>query len=187
LCGTILVEKPRRGLARAHVSVSLVYDSPAVEITLEEIHMRKLLSACALLLFALSPAIALAADITGTWTGAMKGPDGNADFQLSFTFKQDGTKFTGSVQGPQGEAIPITDGKLEGDKLTFSVSFNGMTITHEGTISGDEIKMTSKSDQGFGGEMTLKRTPPTAPPAGSAPPPSTAPPAPSTPPATPPQ
>lgn len=119
--------------------------------------MRKLLSVCALLLFALSPALAMAADVTGTWTGAMKGPDGAGDFQLSFTFKQDGAKFTGSVQGPGGEAIPITDGKIDGDKLTFTVSFNGMVISHEGTITGDEMKLTSKSDQGFGGEMTLKR------------------------------
>ena len=121
--------------------------------------MRKLLSLCALLLFALSPAIALGADINGTWTGAMKGPDGDANFQLSFTFKQDGTKFTGTVQGPQGDPLPITDGKIDGDKITFTVSFNGMTINHEGTINGDEMKMTTKSDQGFGGEMTLKRTP----------------------------
>lgn len=121
--------------------------------------MKKLLPVLALLLFALSPAFAKAADITGTWTGAMKGPDGNANFQLSFTFKQDGTKFTGTVQGPQGDPLPITDGKLDGDKFTFTVSFNGMTINHEGTINGDEIKMTTKSDQGFGGDMTLKRTP----------------------------
>jgi hypothetical protein len=140
--------------------------------------MRKLLYICALLLFALSPAIAMAADITGTWTGAMKGPDGNADFQLSFTFKQDGAKFTGSVQGPQGEAIPITDGKIDGDKLTFTVSFNGMTISHEGSVSGDEIKMTTKSDQGFGGEMTLKRAPAPKPvPAETAPTESSTPPA----------
>jgi hypothetical protein len=132
--------------------------------------MRKLLSAFAVLALFLSPAIAVAADITGTWTGAMRGPDGNADFQLSFTFRQDGAKFTGTVQGPQGEPIPITDGKLDGDKLTFTVSFNGMTISHEGTVSGDEIKMTSKSDQGFGGEVTLKRAPaPKTPPAETAP------------------
>jgi len=140
--------------------------------------MRKLLSACAVILLLLSPAIAMAADITGTWSGGMRGPDGNADFQLTFTFKQDGTKFTGSVLGPQGEAIPITDGKIDGDKLTFTVSFNGMTINHEGTINGDEIKMTTKSDQGFGGEMTLKRTP-----APQVPPPETGPTESSTPPA----
>ena len=121
--------------------------------------MRKLLSACAVSLLLLSPAIAMAADITGTWSGGMRGPGGNADFQLTFTFKQDGTKFTGTVQGPQGDPLPITDGKIDGDKFTFTVSFNGATINHEGTINGDEIKLTTKSDQGFGGEMTLKRSP----------------------------
>ena len=141
--------------------------------------MRKILCVCALLLFALSPALAVAAtDITGTWVGAMKGPDGNADFQLSFTFKQDGDKFTGSVQGPQGDPISFTDGKIDGNKFTFTVSFNGMTISHEGTVDGDEIKMTTKSDAGFGGDMTLKRTPAQkAPPTDAAPPASTAPPA----------
>jgi hypothetical protein len=133
--------------------------------------MRKLLSACAVLLLFLSPAIAMAADITGTWNGAMRGPDGNGDFQLSFTFKQDGNKFTGSVLGPQGDAIAFTDGKIDGDKITFTISFNGMIITHEGPVNGDEIKMTSKSDQGFGGDMTLKRSSASAtPPPGAAPP-----------------
>jgi hypothetical protein len=142
--------------------------------------MRKMLSLCALLLLVLSPALAMAADITGTWVGTMKGPDGNGDFQLSFTFKQDADKFTGSVLGPQGDPISFTDGKIDGNKITFTVSFNGMTITHEGTVDGDEIKMTTKSDAGFGGDMTLKRAPAQkAPPAEAAPPAST-PPAPAT-------
>ena len=81
--------------------------------------------------------------------------------QISFTFKQDGTKLTGTVQGPQGDAMAIANGKIDGDKISFTVAFNGMTITHEGTVNaaGDEIKLTSKSDQGDfpGGQMTLKR------------------------------
>jgi hypothetical protein len=138
--------------------------------------MTRILSLCALLLFALSPALAMAApDINGTWAGTMKGPDGNGDFQLSFTFKQDGDKFSGSVQGPEGEPIPFTDGKIDGNKITFTVSFNGMTISHEGTVDGDQIKMTSKSDAGFGGDITLKRTPAKAPPTEAAPPAGTAP------------
>jgi hypothetical protein len=57
--------------------------------------------------------------------------------------------------------MPIADGKVDGDKISFKVSFNGMTISHEGTINaaGDEIKLTSKSDSGDfpGMEMTLKK------------------------------
>jgi hypothetical protein len=126
--------------------------------------MKMLLCVCAALMFALTPITAPAAtDVTGTWTGELKGPDGNG-FPISFTFKQDGATMTGSVQGPQGDPIAISDGKVDGSTITFKVSFNGMTISHTGTVTGDEIKLTTKSDQGDfpGGEMTLKRTPPPA-------------------------
>ena len=129
--------------------------------------MNKLLSVCAALVLALAPIAALAAtDVSGPWTGQVKGPDGNNDFQLSFTFKQDGPKLTGTVQWPQGDAIAISESKIDGDKISFKVSFNGMTIAHEGTIvsspdgnsSADEIKLTSKSDQmGPAGDLVLKR------------------------------
>jgi hypothetical protein len=128
--------------------------------------MKKLLCICAALMMAFGTLTARAADVTGSWTGEFKGPDGNG-FQIAFTFKQDGTSLTGTVAGPQGDPIAITDGKVEGDKITFKVAFNGMTISHEGTlaksadgtVNPDEIKMTSKSDQGDfpGGEMTLTR------------------------------
>jgi hypothetical protein len=128
--------------------------------------MKTLLCVCAALMMALTPITAHAAtDLTGTWTGEFKAPDGGQGFQVSFTFKQDGDKLTGTVQGPQGDPIAITDGKIDGDKLTFKVALGEMTITHEGTVSGDEIKLTSKSNQpNFpGGEMTLKRVKPPAP------------------------
>jgi hypothetical protein len=124
--------------------------------------MKKLLFACAALMLALAPLPASAAtDFTGTWSGAMNG--GQGGFQLSFTLKQDGAKLTGTVQGPQGDPIAISEGKIDGDKISFRVVIQGgTTITHEGTINaaGDEIKLTSKSEGGQfpGGEMTLKRT-----------------------------
>jgi hypothetical protein len=118
--------------------------------------MNRSLLYCSALMLLFSAVTAWAADVTGSWSGQF----GNTDFQISFSFKQDGTKLTGSVAGPQGDPIEIKDGKVDGDKVSFNVSFNGMTIHHEGTISGDEIKLTSKADQGDfpGGEMTLKRS-----------------------------
>jgi len=132
--------------------------------------MKKLLCACAALIMAFPTGSALAAtDVSGTWTGEFSGPNGGSGFQITFTFKQDGDKLTGTVLGPQGDPIAISDGSVNGDKISFKVSFNGMTITHEGTVNaaGDEIKLTSKSDQGDfpGGEMTLKRSKATPPPA----------------------
>jgi hypothetical protein len=102
---------------------------------------------------------AFAADVSGAWSGDIVGPNGNS-FHISFTFKQDGAKLTGTVTGPEGDPIEIADGKVDGDKLSFTVSYNGMTFKHEGVVSGDVIKLTTKTDQeGFpGGEMTLTRT-----------------------------
>ena len=127
--------------------------------------MKTLLYACAALLISLGSVTARAADVTGAWASEVTSPDGNS-FQIQLTFKQDGAALTGSIQGPQGEAIPISDGKVDGDKIAFKVSFNGMTITHEGTVSaaGDEIKLSSKSDSGDfpTHDMTLKRVKPAA-------------------------
>ncbi len=81
----------------------------------------------------LSAATALAADVTGTWTAEAAAPDGST-FQLTFTFKQDGTKLTGTVQGSMGEPLEITNGKIDGDKFSFDVSFNGITISHQCTV-----------------------------------------------------
>ena len=135
--------------------------------------MKTLLYACAALVFALgTAATARAADVTGSWSTEITTPDGNS-FALQFNFKQDGAALTGTVQGPQGDAMAISDGKVDGDKLSFKVSFNGMTINHDGTISadGEQIKLSSKSDSGDfpGSEMLLKRVKPAPVPAAAAP------------------
>ena len=132
--------------------------------------MKRMLCVIAGLAMMLTAATALAADVTGTWTATAQTPNG--DFALTFTFKQDGANLTGTVQGPQGDPMAISNGKVDGDKFTFDVSFNGMTIHHDCTVDGDTIKMSTKSDSGDfpGMEMTLKRskdagTAPAAPPA----------------------
>ena len=121
--------------------------------------MKTLLCICAALLMTFGTATAFAAtDVFGTWTGKMAGPNGDG-FQITFTFKVDGTKLTGTVGGPMGDPMEITEGKIDGDKLSFNVSFNGMTIKHEGVVTGDTIKLTTKAESGDfpGGEMTLTR------------------------------
>ncbi len=88
----------------------------------------------------------------------MKAPDGSS-FQLTFTFKQDGSTLTGSVLVPQGDPLPISNGKVDGDTFTFDVSFIGVTIHHTCTVAGDTIKMSTKSDSGDfpGVDLTLTR------------------------------
>jgi len=125
--------------------------------------MRKLLGLCAglVLAFAITsaaPAAFAATDATGTWTAQLQGPNG--DMTLTFHFKQDGDKLTGTVESTMGgDPFEISNGKVDGDKITFDTSFNGMTINHVGTVGADEIKLSAKSDDGQMPpmDMTLKR------------------------------
>jgi len=125
--------------------------------------MRKLLGLCAGVVLAFvvthaAPIVLAATDATGTWTTQMQGPNG--DMTLTFHFKQDADKLTGTVQTSMGgDPVEISNGKIDGDKISFDTSFNGMTINHVGTINADEIKLNVKSDGGQMPpmEMTLKR------------------------------
>jgi hypothetical protein len=110
------------------------------------------------ILTCLAAVTVLAADVTGKWSGEMNGPNGG--MTLTANFKQDGTKLTGTMDGPGGEPMQIQDGRVDGDKIVFAVAFNDMKIVHEGTIKGDEITLQIKMDGGGGdgpGPIRLKR------------------------------
>ncbi len=105
---------------------------------------------------ALITGIAFAGDVTGKWTAQINGPDGNA-ITVNYDFKQAAEKLTGTVEGPGG-VIPITDGKVDGDKISFNLTFNEMKVGTEGTVKGDEIVVSIKvNGEPFGGPATLKR------------------------------
>ena len=103
--------------------------------------LRKLVLAS--LFVVMGAATALAADLTGKWTATVETPRGTQN--LSFDFKVDGTKLTGTITTPRGDS-EIQDGKIDGDNITFtqSVSFNGndLKINYAGKIDGDNIKFT---------------------------------------------
>jgi len=114
------------------------------------------------LLSCIVAAVAFAADVTGKWSYEMQGKNG--PMTASMNLKADGAKLTGTVTGRGGET-EISDGKVDGDTITFSVvrEFNGNKITskYTGKVSGDEIKFTTETEggQGKGGprEVTAKR------------------------------
>jgi hypothetical protein len=105
------------------------------------------------ILIAFSAAICLAAGLDGRWEGSISTPNG--DVQIAFNFKVDGTKLTGTVESPNGD-IPIEEGKVDGDKLSFKTHFNDSVINHEGTLSGDTIDLKVEGPWGDS-QMTLKR------------------------------
>jgi hypothetical protein len=99
------------------------------------------LYACVLLL-ALAAVPVLAADVDGRWAGTVSTPMG--DVPVAFQFKADGAALTGSTTGPDGAAIPIHDGKIDGDNIAFVVTFDfgqKVDLTYTGVVAGDQIQM----------------------------------------------
>lgn len=84
-------------------------------------------------------AIAFAADlVSGRWVGKLL--IGSDETTLTYTFATEGDKLTGKIASDQGE-LPIIDGKVTGNNLTFKIDYNGTIIPHEGTVAGDTLKL----------------------------------------------
>ncbi len=105
--------------------------------------------------FLLAMPVQAQVDVTGTWeitTVTQRG-----ERTMTFTFQQEGTTFTGSTEfAPMGRGggvaaggpreIPISNGKVEGDKISFDLVMGmgerTMTQTFTGTVTGDTIEGT---------------------------------------------
>lgn len=121
-------------------------------------NFRKLFVAAAAL--TLLPLAALAADISGTWTTAFDSQVGKQEYTYTFVVK--GAQVTGTFKSANGEGA-ITDGKLEGNNLTFVENMNyqgqALKITYTGTVvSADEIKFKRDVGGQGGEEFTAKRS-----------------------------
>jgi hypothetical protein len=109
--------------------------------------MKKLISLCAL--FALTTVMALAADVTGSWKGEAN-PSGKGG-PPNFMFKQSGSTLTGTTS-MRGNDVEISNGKIDGDKISFEVTFEGQngkqTTKYSGTVSGTTMKLSAESARG---------------------------------------
>ncbi|MCU1234553.1 MAG: hypothetical protein JWP63_2520 [Candidatus Solibacter sp.] len=91
----------------------------------------------------------MAADVSGKWTFEQPGRGGNPGRPVTITLKADGSTLTGTMpaggRGGGGDPIAISDGKIDGNNVTFTVKreMNGNTIVtkYEGVLNGDELKL----------------------------------------------
>ena len=99
-------------------------------------------------LVAFTAILAMASDIDGKWKGQLPGRDGNMR-EISFDFKADGAKLSGSMQGFRGD-VPISDGKIENGAIQFKVSTSmsgsPIVMNYQGNLSGTELKMKMASE-----------------------------------------
>jgi hypothetical protein len=107
-------------------------------------------------------AVAMAADFTGKWVwetqGFGFGGGGGTPMKTTLTLKAEGAKLSGTITmpsfaggppepgaTPQMEDVPISNGKVDGNNITFEVAREMMgttrTTKYEGTLSGAELKI----------------------------------------------
>jgi hypothetical protein len=114
--------------------------------------MMRYLTATALLIMLAIPAFS--AGIDGKWTATIDGMDGNKT-ELTYNFKVEGTKLTGTVTS-SAMTMQITDGKVEGNNISFTATSDQMSVPTKGTITSDEIKLVSDV-MGTSTPISLKR------------------------------
>jgi hypothetical protein len=114
------------------------------------------------ILLALSMA-AFAADVTGKWTFEQQGRGGNPT-TVTLNLKAEGSSVSGMLSQPGRNGVTeskISDGKIEGNNLSFKVSRqmgdNTITTEYMGTVNGDTIslKITSPG-RGDGAAPTVR-------------------------------
>lgn len=107
----------------------------------------------------LMSAVALAADVSGTWSFTVESPAGTGN--PTFVFKQDGEKLTGTYTGLLGKA-DVT-GTVKGDKIEFEfqASYEGQSfkVRYSGKIeSPTQMKGTVQfADLGEGAWTATKK------------------------------
>lgn len=106
----------------------------------------------------LATTLVFAADVDGTWNGTVNVT--GSDVAVAWTFKAEGNVLTGGVSQGGGPIAPLKDGKIDGDKISFSlpVDYQGMqmTVEYTGVVSPAQIALTgSVSGQSF--EYVVKK------------------------------
>ena len=103
-----------------------------------------------LLAFALA---ASAADVSGKWVFEQAGRQGGNPVKVTLTLKAEGGKLTGNLSRPgrDGNATEsaITDGKVDGNNVSFKVSrtMGDRTVVSDytGTLAGEDLKLSIQS------------------------------------------
>ncbi len=128
--------------------------------------------------------VAAAADVSGKWTYEQPGRGGGNPITVTITLKADGAKLTGTVPGgfgggrgrgrggdtsaaptppPPPAPVEISDGKVDGNTITFTVKREGrngtMTTSYKGTLDGDTLLLEiTRPGRGGGEPQTDKFT-----------------------------
>jgi hypothetical protein len=91
---------------------------------------------------------AMAADVSGKWTGTFT-PEGQDAGNAFLILKQSGTTLTGTAGPDENQQWPISEGKVDGNKLSGRVvSPDGATYKFILTLDGEHIKGSVEANAG---------------------------------------
>jgi hypothetical protein len=110
--------------------------------------------------------VAMAADVSGKWVYEQPGRGGGEPVKVTITLKAEGANLTGNIARPgrDGEMreTPITDGKVNGDNVSFKTEMNyggnSRVSEYAGTVSGNEMKLKVTMPGRDGNPMTREFT-----------------------------
>lgn len=119
------------------------------------------LALLALLISAVLPAYA---GLAGQWTAEFDTQIGLQKY--TYEFKQAGDGFTGSATYDHSlgkGTVQLKAIKVEGDKVSFTealvIEGNELVITYQGTLAGDELKLSRQVGDIATEQLTAKRVP----------------------------
>ena len=96
---------------------------------------------CMLATLAMFAMTAFGADVSGTWKGTAETENGT--LERTFVFKVDGDKLTGETTSNMLGKSTIENGKVAGDKLSFTINVkfqdNDLKLDYQGEVKGDEM------------------------------------------------
>ena len=82
--------------------------------------------------------------IDGNWKGTRETPNGT--FEVNYTFKVEGKVVTGTWKTQFGEA-KLEDGKIDGKKFSYSISFNDTKLASTAELINDN-EIVVKNERG---------------------------------------
>ena len=97
-----------------------------------------------LTLSALMTLTTTAANIAGTWKGPIDTQMGTMEIVITI---QEGSGVAGTIQTGMVDG-KIENGKLDGDQISFEMNSEMGKLTFDGTVAGDEMKLTMVGPSG---------------------------------------
>lgn len=82
---------------------------------------------------------AVAADLSGKWSGTFRAAGADHDVPQVFILKQDGSKLSGSGGPDEGEQYPIENPRIDDDKVAFEITTGEWKFSYRLKMSGSHL------------------------------------------------